>query len=135
MKRIRIAIGDVVIEAELNDSSTAKAIWDSLPIQSEANTWGDEVYFSIGLKLSEEKPREAVELGDLGYWPPGRAMCLFFGMTPASRGDEIRPASPVNVFGKLIGDAGTLKKVRDGDKIRVEAIAKDDSEMPKRAKR
>ena len=135
MKRIRIAIDDIVVKAELNDTSTAKAIWDSLPIQSEANIWGDEVYFSIGLKLSEERPKDVVELGDLGYWPPGRAMCIFFGRTPASRGDEIRPASPVNVFGKMIGDARTLKKVRDGDKIRVEAITRANAETPKRVKR
>lgn len=123
MRRIRIATDDVVVEAELNDSSTAKAIWDSLPIQSEANTWGDEVYFSIGLKLSGEKPKDVVGLGDLGYWPPGRAMCIFFGRTPASRGEEIRPASPVNIFGRLISGLETLKKVKDGDKIKVEAIA------------
>jgi hypothetical protein len=134
MRRIRIATDDVSVEADLNETSTAKAIWNALPIHSKANTWGDEVYFSIGLKLAEESPREVVELGDLGYWPPGRAMCLFFGRTPASRGDEIRPASPVNVFGKITGDARDLRRVKDGDKIKVEAIGETDPHVGQRSR-
>lgn len=121
MKRIRIVSGEVAAEADIDDSSTAEAVWKSLPLESRANTWGEEVYFSVGLDIGEENPKEVVAMGDLGYWPPGKAVCVFFGRTPASRGDEIRPASPVNVFGKLTGDPKVFSKVRDGARIRMEA--------------
>jgi hypothetical protein len=121
MLKIRIiteASGSV--EAALNESETAKAIHGALPLEAKANTWGDEIYFSVPVVLDSEKPHEVVELGDLGYWPPGQAFCVFFGRTPASRGDEIRPASPVNVFGRIVGDLEVFKKVRSGDKVRLE---------------
>jgi hypothetical protein len=110
------------IEAELSEENpkTSKAIWDTLPIEARANTWGDEVYFSIPVEVEEENPREVVEMGDLGYWPPGKAFCIFFGPTPASRGDEIRPASPVNVFGRVQGDAKVFKAVRGGELVSIE---------------
>jgi len=91
-----------------------------LPIEARANTWGDEIYFGIPVKVGPENPREVVELGDLAYWPPGNAFCIFFGRTPASRGDEIRPASAVNVFGRVEGDPKVFKKVRSGDAVRIE---------------
>ncbi|GAB4562028.1 MAG: cyclophilin-like fold protein [Anaerolineae bacterium] len=122
MRRIRITAGGVSATATLNDSSTADAIWEALPIQARANTWGDEIYFSIPVRLESEDPREVVELGDLGYWPPGHAFCIFFGRTPVSAGDEIRPASPVNVFGRVEGDPTVFKAVRDGERISIEAI-------------
>ena len=100
----RLQLNLVVIEAELNQSQTAQKIWDALPIEARGNTWGEEIYFSIPVEMESENPQEVVELGDLAYWPPGTAFCVFFGRTPMSRGSEIRPASPVNVIGKLIGD-------------------------------
>ena len=110
------------VEASLTDESpeTAKAVWEALPIEARANTWGDEIYFGIPVKVGPENPREVVELGDLAYWPPGSAFCIFFGRTPASRGDEIRPASAVNVFGRVEGDPTVFKKVRSGDTVRIE---------------
>jgi len=110
------------VEASLTDESpeTAKAVWAALPIEARANTWGDEIYFGIPVKVGPENPREVVELGDLAYWPPGNAFCIFFGRTPASRGDEIRPASAVNVFGRVEGDPTVFKKVRSGDAVRIE---------------
>ena len=123
MPRIRIIAGDVVAFAELNETSTADAIWNALPMEALANTWGDEIYFSIPVHLEEENAQEVVEKGDLGYWPPGNAFCVFFGRTPASRGDEIRPASPVNVVGHLEGDPGIFKKVRSGEKVVLERVA------------
>jgi hypothetical protein len=113
-QRIRIVAGAVVADAELNDSATAVAIWKALPLEARAQTWGDEIYFDIGLALQPESPRELVELGDLGYWPPGQAFCIFFGPTPMSRGNEIRPASPVNVVGRIAGDPKIFKSVRGG---------------------
>jgi hypothetical protein len=119
-KTIRIKTGGIVLEAVLNDSKTAKAIWEALPITANANTWGDEIYFAIPVRMGLEKGQETVELGELGYWPTGSAFCIFFGPTPMSRGKEIRPASAVNVFGKVTGDATVLKKVKDGSQITIE---------------
>jgi hypothetical protein len=119
-RTIRIAAGSVVVDAELNASRTAGGIWEALPIEAKAEIWGDEVYFGIGLSLEEESPKAVVELGDLGYWPPGQAFCIFFGPTPVSRGQEIRPASPVNVLGRVLGDPRAFKSVRAGTRVRIE---------------
>ena len=119
-RRIRITAGSVKADAVLDDSNTAQAVWDALPLSIPGDTWGDEIYFGIPVKAKPERPQETVEIGDLGYWPPGSAFCIFFGPTPMSRGGEIRPASPVNVFGKIVGDATVFKKVRAGTQVRVE---------------
>jgi hypothetical protein len=116
-RKIRITAGEVEATAELNDTRTAQAIWAALPINSRVNLWGDEIYFSIPLSLEQETGQEVVNIGDLGYWPDGNGFCIFFGATPVSQGDEIRPASPVTVFGKVIGDATVFKKVTEGTKI------------------
>jgi hypothetical protein len=119
-KKIRLKAGPVETVAELNDSHTAESIWRILPVKGIAQTWGDEIYFVIPADLPQENAREVVEVGELGYWPPGKAFCIFFGPTPVSRGKEIRAASPVNVFGKISGDAMVFKKVKSGTKIVVE---------------
>jgi len=120
MPKIQITAGDVTAFAELNDSPTAQAIWDALPIKARANIWGDEIYFGIPVKRGEEADaREVVALGELGYWSPGHAFCIFFGRTPASQGDEIRAASPVNIIGKMEGDARVFKKVKDGAAVTI----------------
>jgi hypothetical protein len=119
-KKITITVGDIKASAELNDSKTAQKIWEALPITGSANTWGDEIYFSISVKVGLENAKAVVSEGDLAYWPPGNAFCIFFGPTPASEGEEIKPASPVNVFGKIIGDTKIFKKVRSGAKIIIE---------------
>jgi hypothetical protein len=120
MAEIRITAGTMSAEATLNDSKTARAIWDALPIEAKAQTWGDEIYFAIGVEEAEDSAKAVVELGDLGYWPPGHAFCIFFGPTPASQGDEIRPASPVNVVGRVTGDATTFKRVKSGARVVIE---------------
>jgi len=119
-KKITITVKDVKMSAELNDSNTAQKIWKALPIEGSVNTGGDEIYFSIPVDVGLENAKAVVSEGDLGYWPPGNAFCIFFGLTPASHGDEIKPASPVNIFGKVIGDSTVFKKVRSGAKIIVE---------------
>lgn len=119
-KKITITVNDVKMSAELNDSNTAQKIWEALPIEGSVNTWGDEIYFSISVNVGLENAKAVVSEGDLGYWPPGNAFCIFFGLTPASQGDEIRPASPVNIFGKIIGDSKVFKKVSSGAKIIIE---------------
>jgi hypothetical protein len=115
--KIHITAGGVEAEAELNNTKTAQAIWAVLPITSRVSLWGDEIYFSIPVDLKLEAGQEVVNIGDLGYWPDGNAFCIFFGPTPVSQGDEIRPASAVTVFGKIIGDAMVFKKVAPRTKI------------------
>jgi len=124
-KRIRIKAGAIEALAELNDTDTAQAIWDILPIKSRANTWGDEIYFDIPLKIAQEKGQSLVEVGDLGYWPQGQGFCIFFGPTPASEGDNPRPASPVTVFGHIIGDATIFKQVHAGTEVTIEKETSD----------
>lgn len=121
-QNICISAGTLRVSATLNDTDTARAIAESLPIRASVNTWGDEIYFGIPVDADLEDGRETVELGDLGYWPPGRAFCIFFGRTPASRGDEIRPASAVTVIGRVEGDATVFKQVRSGDDITIERV-------------
>ena len=119
--RVRITAGGVSAEAELNDTQTAQAIAAALPITAKASTWGDEIYFSIPVSAEEENGRATVDMGDLGYWPPGSAFCIFFGPTPMSQSPrEIRPASPVNVFGRVIGDPKVFKQVRSGEQVTIE---------------
>ena len=119
--RIYIKSGPLELEATLNDTDLAASLWNALPISAVANTWGDEIYFGIPVVAELENAQEVVNLGDLAYWPPGRAFCVFFGPTPASRGDEIRPASAVTVIGKVEGDATILKRVQRGDSVTLEA--------------
>jgi len=117
-KKIRMEVGPLVLEAELNDSPTAQKVWEALPFEAVANRWGDEVYFEIPVKAPlEPGAKEVVEKGDIGYWPTGHAMCLFFGPTPISQGEEIRPASAVSLIGKIYGDPTVLKEVSDGQRI------------------
>ncbi len=121
-RSIRIVAGDVEVSAELNDTPTADLVWDALPITASGSTWGDEIYFRAPVQAEEMDAVPTVEMGAVAYWPPGQAICLFFGPTPMSVGDEIRPASPVNVFGRILGDPTTLKSVSSGSEIRVERI-------------
>ena len=117
---VKIKTRSVEVLAELNDSITAGQIWDALPISAPGNTWGDEVYFGIPVECKPENPQAVVEEGDLGYWPPGSAFCIFFGPTPMSRGNEVRPASPVNVFGRIKGDPKVFRSVRSGEIVTIE---------------
>jgi len=118
-KKVRIAAGTVEPDAELNNTGTAQAIWEALPIAGRVNLWGDEAYFSIPVHLDLDAGQELVDTGDLGYWLEGSAFCIFSGPTPISRGNEIRPAGEVAVFGKVIGDATVFGKVRPGARITV----------------
>jgi hypothetical protein len=119
---IAIETDKINVKAEINDTKTADIIWQALPIQSTVNTWGEEIYFSIPVDAEPENGREVVEAGDIGYWPPGKAFCIFFGLTPASKSDEIRAASPVNIFGKVIGDAQVFSAIKSGETISIDKI-------------
>ncbi|MCP4727746.1 MAG: hypothetical protein GY863_22085 [bacterium] len=121
MAKIRITAENIVISAELNDSATSMAILEALPIEGTVNTWGDEIYFTIPVDTEQENDARAdVEIGELGYWPVGKAFCIFFGRTPASTDDKPRAASPVNIIGKTVDDAALLRPVKDGTAIKIE---------------
>ncbi len=120
-RKIFIRSGAIEMSAELNDSPTASALFTALPLTAKANTWGDEIYFQVPVSQKlDSTAAEVVQAGELGYWPSGRAFCIFFGPTPVSRGEEIRPASAVNVIGMVIGDARAFKAVQDGDLIELD---------------
>lgn len=112
--------GNVYAKIVQENPKTANVFWDALPMEGVANIWGDEIYFTIPVDQGLENASEVVDLGDVCYWPPGKAFCIFFGKTPASRGDEIRAASPVNVFAKIDGDPTVFKVVRNGEHVRLE---------------
>ena len=125
MKKIKIEVENLSVSAELIDTPTAQLVSEMLPIEGSANVWGEEIYFDIALHAElEPDAKEEVEVGDLGYWPAGPAFCIFFGPTPVSNGDKPRAYSPVNVFGKVLGDARQFKSVSSRAKIRISFIEK-----------
>jgi hypothetical protein len=118
--RIIINAGNMSLEAELNEGATARQVWEALPIEAAANTWGDEIYFEIPVIAQQAADARAdVEVGELGYWPAGHAFCIFFGPTPVSTGPQPRAYSPVNILGRVLGDATRLRAVRDGAWVRI----------------
>jgi uncharacterized protein len=119
-RRIRIStkgIGTVDAILTTENPKTAEEVWKTLPIKGNANLWGDEIYFSTSVSLNEEHGKEEVEVGAIAYWPPGKAVCIFFGQTPASKHGEPRAASSVNVFAKVLGDPTIFRNVRNGDRL------------------
>ena len=119
-KGIKIKSEKVEAGAELNDSRVANLIWDSLPIKASVNTWGDEIYFTIPVKTGSDNPVEVVREGDIAYWPQGTAFCIFFGPTPVSTPTEIRPASAVEIVGRIEGDPREFSEVVSGETIIIE---------------
>ena len=121
MTTIRITAGDVSLTATLNDSPTAQALLDALPIEEFSNRWGEEIYFTVPIDAEEEPDaRAAVEVGTIAFWPPGNAFCIFWGPTPASSGAQPVAASPVNVLGQIDGDATLFGGVASGARVRIE---------------
>jgi hypothetical protein len=120
MKRIEISAGDMVLPAELNDSPTATQVWKALPIEGRANVWGDEIYFEIPVIADQAADARAeVDVGELAYWPVGHAFCIFFGPTPVSVDERPRAYSPVNILGRVLGDATQFRGVSDGTPVRL----------------
>ncbi|MEW6558105.1 MAG: cyclophilin-like fold protein [Elusimicrobiota bacterium] len=124
MKRIKIITEKVQMEAELNETNTANMIFDILPVGGKVNTWGEEIYFQIPVKTGPENAVEVVKEGDLAYWPDGNCFCIFFGKTPMSTDKEIRPASAVNLVGRVLGNPKEWKKVKNGEKILLDKALK-----------
>lgn len=119
--KIKISIVNVSLTAHLKDNETARRIYDALPFNLPYNVWGDEIYFSIPVYLDLEEGRKIMEVGELAYWPPGNAFCIFYGKTPASTDERPRAASVVSPFGKIEGNATVLRQVK-ARKIQVEKL-------------
>jgi hypothetical protein len=123
MPRIRFDFGKLTLDAELLDTPTARAIAAALPVQARVMTWGEEVYFDVGVETPREKDARAIVIpGEIAYWPDGSAIAIGFGRTPISQGDETRLASPCNVFAKALGDVKSLAAVRAGTSVKVTAV-------------
>lgn len=120
-KTLKITIGDIEIVANLKDTPTAQALYDAAPFTARASTWGEEVYFETPVAISAEPDaRDVMQKGEIAFWPPGNAIALAYGRTPVSRGDEMRLASPSNVFAKTEQDLTVLASVRGGTDITVD---------------
>ena len=121
MKTITIRAGNISMSAELNEKPTAIQVWEALPIEARGNRWGDEIYFEILVSAGQEADARAdMEVGELGYWPVGSAFCIFFGPTPVSTGSQPRAYSPVNILGRVLGDATLFRQVKSGEKVIIE---------------
>ncbi len=120
---IRFCAGDIEVQGELHDTATARALAEILPLEATVRTWGEEIYFTVPMRQElDATAQEVVSVGDIGYWPSGPALCLFFGPTPISGPGEIRPASAVNIVGRLLGDIHRLREVPAGIIVRVERL-------------
>jgi hypothetical protein len=128
MTKIVISVGTTSLQAELNNSPTAQKIWNSLPISSTTQIWGDEIYFEIPVTAEQASDARAeVSVGELGYWPVGSAFCIFFGPTPASTDERPRAYSPVNILGHVLGDTTVLRSVKDGEHVTIERLSKQEN--------
>jgi hypothetical protein len=122
-RKIIISTEKFRMEAILTEGSSADMFWNALPLTGRANTWGDEIYFNVNLQMQlDSNASDIVESGNIAFWPPGSAFCIFFGRTPASLGDEVRAASAVNVLGKIDGDEREFRSVPSGEEVRLEKL-------------
>lgn len=122
-RSLTIKVADLILKADLNDTPTADAIWEALPLEGRANRWGEEIYFSIPVEMpTEPGAREEMHIGECAYWPGGKAFCIFFGPTPVSIKEEPRAYTAVNPFGLIQDGAALLAKVRDGAPIAIHAV-------------
>lgn len=118
---IKITAGNVTVTAELDDTPLAKSVAAKLPIETEPSEWGDEFYFGIPVRAGlDETATTKVKVGEIGFWPPGNAMAIFFGPTPMSSGADPVPASAVCLIGRITGDAALLRQASGARKIRIE---------------
>lgn len=123
VRKIRITVGAVQVEAELKSTRTAQEIYSALPVEAPVNTWGEEFYFKLdGVKDYRETATTQVKIGDVAFWGAGQVLAIFFGRTPMSMGPDPVPADRVNVIGRITGDASVLRGVMEAPRIRVERV-------------
>jgi uncharacterized protein len=123
VRKIRISVGAVQVEAELKGSKTAQEVYAALPVEAPVNTWGEEFYFKLdGVKDYRETATTQVKIGDLAFWGAGQVVAIFFGRTPMSLGPDPVPADRVNVIGRITGDPTVLRRAMDASRIRLERL-------------
>ena len=123
MKKCKITIDKIIFEVVLLDTPTADKIWNSLPISSKINTWGKEIYFYTEVVAKKEPDAKSViDLGEIAYWPAGKAIAIGFGSTPISQNNEIRLADDCNIWGKTNFDLKKLDNITEGKLIKIEKI-------------
>lgn len=119
-RAVKIMIGDLELESEFYDTACARAILAVLPLEARPNEYGDEFYFDLPVDLPpDETATVKVKVGDIGFWPPGNCLAIFFGPTPMSTGPDPVPASEVNQVGRIVGDATLLRKYKGAKLIRL----------------
>jgi len=122
-QQIKIRVGGLEANAGLYETDTAAKVIEILPITASVNVWGEEIYFTVPIEARLEDGKETVDLGDIAFWPQGNALCMFFGSTPISEGDEIRPISAVSVIGRIEGDSelfqGMLSGLKRGEELTI----------------
>ena len=123
MKKCKITIDKIIFEVVLFDSPTANKIWNSLPISSNIKTWGKEIYFYTDVVANKEpNAKSIIELGEIAYWPSGKAIAIGFGKTPISQKDEIRLADDCNIWGETKFNLKKLENIAEGQPIKIEKI-------------
>ena len=123
VRKIRITVGALQVEAELKGTKTAQEIYAALPVEAPVNTWGEEFYFKLdGVKDYRETATTQVKIGDVAFWGAGQVLAIFFGRTPMSMGPDPVPADRVNVIGRITGDSSVLRRVMEAPRIRVERV-------------
>jgi len=123
VRKIRITVGAVQVEAELKGNKTAQEVYAALPVEAPVNTWGEEFYFRLGgVKDYRETATNQVKIGDVAFWGAGQVLAIFFGRTPMSMGPDPVPADRVNVIGRITGDPTVLRRVMEVPRIRVERV-------------
>ena len=101
--------GSALAELDGRNPGIAGAVWQALPFEAAANLWGEEVYFDMPLELADENLSPKAEAGDICYWSPGPAFCIFFGKT--------QPYSAVNHIGKVAEGLELFRDAVEGDRI------------------
>lgn len=120
-EQVKFIIDGTEIKAEFFDTACARQIINILPIESRINEWGDEFYFSIPLKMPlDSTAKTNVKAGDIGYWPPGQAIAIFFGPTPISSGQDPVAASAVNIIGRILEAPSKLKNLKGAKVVKIE---------------
>ncbi len=122
-RRIVVEASGRTLTAELSDSAAAQAVLSSLPLDAAMSRWGDEYYGNIGIEIPQDATaRVVMEVGEIAYWPPGRALCIFFGRTPASTDSRPRAASPVLPVGRVVAGLDWLSHLGSSVQMRFAAV-------------